>query len=181
MAILWTIITASIAWVGFAYVGYPLILMALRRVSPRRVVRGDIHPAISVIITVYNGERELEQKLESTLSLEYGGSMEVIVASDGSNDRTDDIARSFAERGVTLIRNPSNGGKESAQALAIAETTGEILIFTDNSAVLEPDALTNIIAPFADSSVGCVSSEDVVDPAKGEGAYVRFEMALRRL
>ena len=181
MTILWTIITASIAWIGFAYVGYPLILMALRRLSPRRVAHGDIHPAISVIITVYNGERELEKKLEKTLSLQYAGPVEVIVASDGSTDRTDDIARSFSDRSVTLIRNPTNGGKESAQALAIAHATGEVLVFTDTSAVLEPDALTNIIAPFADPSIGCVSSEDVVDPKRGEGAYVRFEMALRRL
>ena len=91
MTILWTIILASIAWLGFAYVGYPLILMALRRFSPRRVVHGDIHPAISVIITVFNGESELEKKLESTLALHYDGPIEVIVASDGSTDRTDDI------------------------------------------------------------------------------------------
>ena len=123
MTILWSIIGVSIAWVAFAYVGYPVILMALRRFSPRRVARGDIRPAISVIITVYNGERELEKKLEDTLALRYGGPVEVIVASDGSTDRTDDIARSFADRGVTLIRNPQNGGKESAQALAISPAT----------------------------------------------------------
>ena len=181
MTILWTIIGLSIAWVGFAYAGYPLALVALRRVSPRRISRAGIHPPISVIITVYNGERELEAKLERTLALAFPGPVEVIVASDGSTDRSDDIARSFADRGVTLVRNPQNGGKESAQALAIAHATGEILVFTDTSAVLEPDALANIVTPFADPTVGCVSSEDVVDPEKGEGAYVRFEMALRRL
>ena len=97
MTILWTIIGLSIAWVGFAYVGYPLALMALQRVSPRRVARAEIHPPISVIITVFNGERELEEKLERTLTLDYPGQMELIVASDGSTDRTDDIgARPFS-------------------------------------------------------------------------------------
>ena len=181
MTILWLIIGLSVFWVAFAYVGYPLALMTLRRFSPRPVAHGDGAPSISVIITVYNGDKELSDKLETTLALEYPGEREVIVASDGSSDRTDEIARSFANRGVRLVRNPENTGKESAQARAIAEAVGEVLVFTDNSAILEPDALRNIDRPFADLSVGCVSSEDVVDPEKGEGAYVRFEMALRRL
>lgn len=178
---LWILIALSACWVGFAYLGYPLGLWLLRRISPRPVARGTDAPPISVLITVYNGERELAAKLEHTLGLDYPGELELIVASDGSTDRTDSIARSFEARGVRLIRLPERGGKEAAQANAIPHAKGDILVFTDTSARLEPGALRALIAPFSDPCVGCVSSEDVVDPEQGEGAYVRYEMALRRL
>src|SRR5262249_33096969 len=94
---------------------------------------------------------------------------------------TDAIAASFAARGVRLVRNDPRGGKEAAQACAIAEAKGEILVFTDVTAELDADSLRAIVRPFADATVGAVSSEDLVAVEGGEGAYVRFEMALRRL
>jgi cellulose synthase/poly-beta-1,6-N-acetylglucosamine synthase-like glycosyltransferase len=177
----WSVIVLGLAWVGFAYVGYPLLLWALRRISPRPVRRGDVTPAVSVVIAVHDGAHELEKKLVSTLAQEYPGDLEIIVASDGSTDDTDAIAASFADRGVVLVRNPERGGKEAAQALGIAKARGEVLVFTDVSAELVPGALRKIVRPFADPEVGCVSSEDRIDSSEGEGAYVRYEMALRRL
>ena len=97
---LWTLIAVSAAWVAFAYAGYPLALMLMARLSPRPVIRADISPPLSIIIAVYNGEKVLRQKLEATLALEYAGTLEIIVASDGSTDGTDTIAESFAERRV---------------------------------------------------------------------------------
>jgi hypothetical protein len=181
IAVCWSLIFLSAAWVAFAYAGYPLVLMLMARLSPRPVSRADISPPLSLIIAVYNGEKVLRQKLEATLALEYAGALEIIVASDGSTDGTDAIAESFAERGVRLVALDTRTGKEAAQAAAIAKATGEILVFTDVTAELEPEALVAIVRPFADPSIGVVSSEDRVDSEGGEGAYVRFEMALRRL
>ncbi len=181
IVVCWTLIVLSAAWVAFAYAGYPLALMLMARLSPRPVSRADISPPLSLIIAVYNGEKVLRQKLEATLALEYAGALEIIVASDGSTDGTDAIAESFAERGVRLVSLDTRTGKEAAQAAAIAKATGEILVFTDVTAELEPEALLAIVRPFADLSIGVVSSEDRVDSEGGEGAYVRFEMALRRL
>lgn len=177
----WTLIVLSLGWVGFTYVGYPLILALLARFSPRPVMRADIAPSLSVVIAVHNGEQALAQKLESTLALDYPGELEILVASDGSTDGTNRIAEGFASRGVQLVALDARRGKEAAQAAAIAKARGEILVFTDVTAELEPTALSAIVRPFADPSVGCVSSEDRVDSDGGEGAYVRFEMALRRL
>ena len=181
LAVCWSLIALSMAWVGFAYIGYPVILSLLARWSPRPVLRADINPSISVIIAVHNGERALRQKLEATLALAYAGEIEILVASDGSTDATNEITESFAARGVKLIALDTRRGKEAAQAAAIAKAQGEILVFTDVAAELESDALNAIVRPFADLTVGCVSSEDRVDSEGGEGAYVRFEMALRRL
>ncbi|MBY0401843.1 glycosyltransferase [Myxococcota bacterium] len=177
----WTLVVLALGWVGFTYVGYPLILALLARFSPRPVVRGDVAPSLSVVIAVHNGEHALAHKLESTLALDYPGELEILVASDGSTDGTNRIAEGFASRGVQLVALDARRGKEAAQAAAIAKARGEILVFTDVTAELEPTALTAIVRPFADPNVGCVSSEDRVDSDGGEGAYVRFEMALRRL
>jgi cellulose synthase/poly-beta-1,6-N-acetylglucosamine synthase-like glycosyltransferase len=177
----WTLILLSGSWVAFAYLGYPLLLWLLARLSPRAVRAGDARPALSVIIAVHNGEAVLRAKLEATLALAYPGPVEVIVASDGSTDGTVAIAESLAHRGVRLVCNPERRGKEAAQAAAIEQARGEILVFTDVTAQLDPDALREIVRPFADSSIGCVSSEDVVETDGGEGGYVRLEMALRRL
>jgi cellulose synthase/poly-beta-1,6-N-acetylglucosamine synthase-like glycosyltransferase len=181
VALAWTGIALGLAWLGFAYLGYPALLWLLARVAPRPVRSAEIHPALSVIVAVHNGERALARKLEQTLALPYSGPLEVIVASDGSTDTTDAIAESFAPRGVRLVRNPERGGKEAAQALAVAEAKGDVLVFTDVTAEVETESLLWIVRPFADASVGAVSSEDLVAVEGGEGAYVRFEMALRRL
>lgn len=180
-AICWTLIVLSAGWVGFAYVGYPLALALLARFSPLPVRRAAHAPPLSIIIAVYNGERALARKLEATLALDYAGEIQIIVASDGSTDATNAIASSHAARGIELVSLPRRSGKEAAQAAAIATARGEILVFTDVTAELEPDALGAIVRPFADPTIGAVSSEDRVSSSGGEGAYVRFEMALRRL
>jgi cellulose synthase/poly-beta-1,6-N-acetylglucosamine synthase-like glycosyltransferase len=181
MTLAWLVIALSLGWVAFGYLGYPLALAVLRAVSPRPVLRADRFPPLSVILAVHDGERFLRRKLEATLALDYPGPVQVIVASDGSTDATNTIAAEFAARGVELVALATRGGKESAQAAAVAQARGEIVVFSDVTAELEKDALRAIVRPFADPTVGCVSSEDRVQSAGGEGAYVRYEMALRRL
>ena len=141
----WALIVLCASWVAFTYVGYPAILMLLARVSPRPTHAADFSPPMSLIIAVHNGEATLERKLDATLALEYGGSVEIIVASDGSTDGTHEIAASFAERGVRLVQLDARRGKEAAQAAAIATATGEVLVFTDLSAELDPGALAAIV------------------------------------
>jgi len=172
---------ASIAWLVFAYAGYPIALALLRALSPRPLRREDRFPPLSVIVAVYNGEAALARKLEATLAQDYPGPVEVIVSSDGSTDATLSIAEGFSKRGVVLVQSPERQGKEAAQARAIPRAQGEILVFTDVTAELAPGALRALVRPLADPSIGAVSSEDEVDPEGGEGAYVRYEMALRRL
>jgi len=181
VTLLWLVVLLSLGWVGFAYLGYPLVLLAVRAVSPLRVARADEFPPLSVIIAVHNGAGELAAKLEGTLALDYPGELEILVTSDGSTDDTVAVAEGFAERGVVVVSSPERGGKEAAQARAIARAKGEVLVFTDVGSNLEAGALRAIVRPFADPTVGSVSSQDQVDSAEGEGAYVRFEMALRRL
>jgi cellulose synthase/poly-beta-1,6-N-acetylglucosamine synthase-like glycosyltransferase len=181
----WLIIWLSLAWIGYAYAGYPLLLLALRWLSPvpapRSAAPGTPLPRVSVIVAVHNGAREIAEKLENTLALRYPGSLEIVVSSDGSTDATVAIAEGYADRGVVVVAAEERRGKEAAQARAIARAGGDVLVFTDVGARLEPEALRNLVRPLVDPGIGSVSSEDAVAADGGEGVYVRFEMALRRL
>ncbi len=172
--------------VFYTYVGYPLTLLALVRRRARDVARSDITPTVSIIIAARNEADKIRQKIEHTLALAYPrGRLEVLVASDDSDDATDGIVQEYAERGVRLVRAPERRGKEYVQSLAIQVAMGEVLVFTDAATVLEPDALRRLVRNFADPSIGAVSTEDTVLDASGqptaEGLYVRYEMWVRRL
>lgn len=143
-------------------------------------------PTVSFIITAYNEGKTIARKIENTLRLDYPkNKLEVIVASDSSSDRTDEIVMSYQSQGVILVRSPERKGKENAQRYAITISSGEVLVFSDVATILQPDGLMNISRNFNDPTVGCVSSIDkFIDKdgkISGEGAYVRYEMFLRDL
>src|SRR5262245_47429880 len=122
----------SLGLILYAYVGYPIALYTLSRIFGRRVRRAEITPHLSIIIAAYNEERDITRKLDETLALDYPKEkMEIIVASDCSSDRTDEIVRGYAGQGVILHRRPQRLGKTSAQNHAVQVSTGEILIFSD--------------------------------------------------
>jgi cellulose synthase/poly-beta-1,6-N-acetylglucosamine synthase-like glycosyltransferase len=176
----------ALGLVVYTYVGYPLVLWALTWRRSRDARRQPIEPSVSVIIAARNEADKIRRKIEHTLAFDYPRErLEVLVASDASDDGTDDIVNEFAGRGVRLVRAPQRKGKEHAQGLALAAAGGEILVFTDAATLLEPRALRSLVENFADPSIGAVSTEDVlVDAAgnpTGEGLYVRYEMWVRRL
>jgi glycosyltransferase involved in cell wall biosynthesis len=175
----------SVALIIYAYLGYPSVLAALCVFRTREVKANAVTPRVSFIIAAHNEEGRLPEKLVNTLRQDYPGHLlEIIVASDCSTDRTDDIARAHADR-IRLVRAPERRGKEAAQQLAVEAASGEILIFSDVATALARDGVSRIVRNFADPTVGCVSSVDrFVDAegrASGEGVYVRYEMWLRAL
>jgi hypothetical protein len=170
----------------YSYFIYPLFLRLLPARKESQVPLSDTTwPPISIIVAARNEQASIKAKIDNLLSLPtYPGSLEIIVASDASNDDTDNIVAEFADRGVRLVRNERHDGKEAAQALAIEEALGDLLVFTDVSTSMQGDVLQRIAHHFRDSGVGALSSVDqFIDregrPA-GEGAYVRYEMWLRR-
>jgi len=172
--------------VSFAYFGYPLTLMLINRFHHRTSGKATYHPYVSLIITAYNEEKRIREKLENTLKLEYPREMlQVIVASDGSTDATNAIVEEYAENDVELLHVTRRGGKENAQREAVQAARGDVLVFSDVATKLNPDGLQQIVDNFADQEIGCVSSVDKVlgqdGRPGGEGAYVRYEMWLRSL
>ena len=177
----------SVAAVGYAYVGYPLLLTILSKIAPKPVKSADWTPSVTVIIAAYNEERDLATKLENTLALDYPKSqLEVMVTSDCSSDGTDDIVRSFASRGVRLHRQPERHGKTAAQNAAVEKASGEIIVFSDATTHYRPDVLRLMMPAFADQSVGCVTGrviyQDDKDSNVGAGtqSYWNYEFFLKR-
>lgn len=177
----------SVAAIGYAYVGYPLLLLLLSRIRPKPVKSGQWTPSVTVIIAAYNEERDLAAKLENTLALDYPSShLEILVTSDCSSDRTDEIARSFASRGVRLHRQDERHGKTAAQNAAVTKARGEIIVFSDATTHYRPDVLRLMVPAFADRSVGCVTGrviyQDDKDSSVGTGtqSYWNYEFFLKR-
>jgi cellulose synthase/poly-beta-1,6-N-acetylglucosamine synthase-like glycosyltransferase len=176
----------SLALVAYTYVGYPLVLWVLTRLAPRDARKGPFEPTVTIIIAARNEADKIRRKIEHTLALQYPADrFDVLVASDASDDGTDEIVNEYAGRGVRLVRARQRKGKENAQGLALGVATGEIIVMTDSATLLEPEALRHLVANFADPAIGAVSSEDVLVDAAGnptaEGVYVKFEMWVRRL
>jgi cellulose synthase/poly-beta-1,6-N-acetylglucosamine synthase-like glycosyltransferase len=176
----------AVVLIAYTWAGYPLLALMLSRWLTRPVRRAAITPPVSIIIAAYNEERDLAAKLENTLALDYPpGQLEIIVASDCSTDRTDEIVRSFAGRGVKLFRQTQRHGKTIAQNQAVSLSTGEILVFSDATTMYERNALRKIVRSFADPEVGCVAGQLVyVDRAatavgKGCRSYWGYEKLLR--
>src|SRR6202171_833226 len=142
----------SVVALFYTYAGYPLLLALVSALKPRRVLRGDCEPTVTIIITAYNEERDLAAKLENHLDLYYSRELlEIIVASDCSNDRTDEIARQFAGRGVRLHRQQKRLGKTAAQNAAVEQAHGEIILFSAATSLYQPEAVRAMMHSLADS------------------------------
>lgn len=177
----------GIAALGYTYIGYPLLLVLLNRIRGRSVNTAENTPTVTVVITAYNEERDLAAKLANTLALDYPKEkLEIIVASDCSTDRTDEIVRSFASQGVRLHRQTQRLGKTAAQNAAVELAGGEIILFSDATTLYQPDVLRVIGPNFADAEVGCVAGQliyvDPTDSGVGRGArsYWNYEVFLKR-
>ena len=175
---------------GYVYAGYPLLLMLLVRITGPKVVRrhDGFCPSVTLIISAFNEESVIDAKLRNSLELSYPPDrFEVLVVSDCSNDRTDEIVAGYSARRVLLLRMPERGGKTVGLNHAVRRATGEILVFSDANAHYQRDAIDTLVRNFADSTVGAVTGESRYVIEKGdfstqsENAYWRYELLLKRL
>lgn len=180
---------SSLALVFYTYAGYPLILRVLAIFIRRRIPQSNAEPSLTLLICAHNEGASIEAKLESSLALNYPkNKIQILVASDGSTDTTDDIVRNFMDRGIKLIRIENQAGKTHAQNIAVQYATGEIIVFSDATTIYHPDALRFLAANFADPKIGaasgCYAYNDPtsVSPNKsGARAYSTYDNAVRNL
>jgi len=172
----------------YVYLGYPLLLSLLNQIQHwKPEISPNFTPSVSLIIAAYNEAKVIARKIENSLSLDYPRQkLEIIVASDGSTDGTNEIVRGYAPQGVKLVALNPNQGKSTAQNRGVAKATGEILFFTDANVMLRPGAIRKIVRNFADPQVGCVVgkvtylNEGDTSVSEGEGLYWRYELFLRK-
>lgn len=171
----------------YAYLGYPLILLALRLVIRRDVKKRPITPSISLLIPAYNEADVIARKIENSLSLDYPPELlEIVVASDGSRDETASIAQLYADgKRVRVFAFEQNRGKVATLNASISELHGDIVVFSDAAAMLLPDSLRKLVENFADAHVGAVSGlykvvkADQVNIGSSEDFYWRYETFLK--
>jgi cellulose synthase/poly-beta-1,6-N-acetylglucosamine synthase-like glycosyltransferase len=175
---------ASIAALVWTHLGYALVAALWARLRKRRVSGAEIEPSVSIVVAAHNEEDVIERRVRNLLELDYPvDRLEILIASDASTDRTDEIVERLAAEDprVKLVRCP-RGGKVAAQNAGVQESSGEIVGFSDANAVWQRGALRLLVRSFADSAVGYVSgraSYEAPDGTNREGAYWRFELWLR--
>ncbi len=185
---MWVFILLSI-FIVYTYFGYPLVLLILgRMIKPRRYILSPASesPSLSILIPVYNEEAIIVKKLENTLSLDYPrDKLEIVVVSDGSTDRTVELVQPYLDKGVILFDYPENRGKMSVINRTIPKLSGELVVFTDASAIFHNDALSFLVSGFSSDKVGAVSGALILkeeEGAKGElsvDLYWRLEKFVR--
>lgn len=185
--ILFWVALGLIAW---ALVGFPVFLL-MRGLLQRPIKKAAITPHVSLVIVAHNEATTIEAKLENVSALDYPADrLEVIVASDGSDDGTNELVANYAHRGLRLFTFPRSG-KIPALNAAVAQAKGDILVFSDANSIYAPDALRSLVAPFADPMVGAVGGDQRYVSSKrgrstgghvasfGERLYWNFERLLK--
>jgi cellulose synthase/poly-beta-1,6-N-acetylglucosamine synthase-like glycosyltransferase len=186
-----TLFWLSLTLLAYAYVGYPLLLVAICALGGgRETKRDDVTPTITMIVPVYNGAEIIADKLEHLFALEYPKErMEIVVVSDGSNDGTADIVRRYVERDprVRLVEVATQRGKEHAINEGVAVANGEVVVVSDSGVHPRTDALLRLLRPFADPAIGAATGVDISEDAGRSaitgvaGLYTRYEIAIRKL
>lgn len=172
----------------YTWIGYPAVVRALAKVRARIPIRGNRVPTVSIIIAAHNEEGHIAAKLRNSLSLDYPADcLEIMVASDGSTDRTDPIVEEFSasDPRIRLLRTEGRAGKSGAQNLAATQARGELLFLTDTQTRVPENVLELLVSNFADPPVGLVSATvqfatgtDAV--SRGQSLYWRYEYFLRQ-
>jgi biofilm PGA synthesis N-glycosyltransferase PgaC len=169
------------------YVTYPLSLRLFRRrFAQPPTMPENAWPRISILIPAYNEEKVIGAKIENLCTLDYDpGRMEILVGSDGSTDRTDEIVQGFRDPRVRLVRLSGRSGKSAVLNRLVQEAGGEILVFSDANVMLDRAALKMLLRHFADPSVGVANGGKYIqipagaESVRGEAVYGRYENALR--
>lgn len=187
-----TLALAGLFWLvvlsaAYAYALYPALLAVAAPVLDRTVDRGPVTPGLSVVVAAYNEEDVIAAKLESILASDYPEeALEVLVASDGSTDATEEVAGRYADRGVRVLSLPRRGKAHALEAAA-RRASGEVLVLTDANSRLEPGALRALARNFADPEVGGVAGHtgyevpaDGQSSGRGEDLYWRYDTWLKR-
>jgi cellulose synthase/poly-beta-1,6-N-acetylglucosamine synthase-like glycosyltransferase len=180
MIVLVVLFWVSLGALIWTHVAYPAFAVLLARLAPKRTRKADIEPTVTLVVAAYNEESVIARRIENLLELDYpADKLQIVVTSDASTDRTEEIALQYPE--VTVVSNP-RGGKVAAQDRAVRQTDSEIVAFSDANATWSPDALRQLVSVFADPDVAYACGQLRILQADGsnrEGLYWKYEMGVR--
>jgi len=178
-----------ISLVIYCYLGYPVLLSFIAGLKHRPVKKAVREPSVSVVLSVYNEEDVIERKVRNLLALDYPpAKMEIIIGSDGSSDKTNEMVKKFDDKRIRFEDNPQRRGKMAVLNELVNMAQGEIVVFADARQDFAVNAVKELVANFADPQIGCVSGELIFTPrqdtqgatAKGVNMYWNYEKFLRK-
>jgi poly-beta-1,6-N-acetyl-D-glucosamine synthase len=176
----------AVCFVGFSYLGYPVLLACWCWLRYRAVRKSPYVPFVSVVVAVHNGASHVDRKLSNLLTeMDYPSDMyEVIIVSDGSNDGTFDALKRHSDPHLRVFELAVRSGKATALNLAVKEARGEIVVFNDMRQTMAPGAIRELVANFSDPAVGGVTGEMILADEKNAfrpqyGIYYRYEQWIR--
>lgn len=182
-----TLLVNLILLVLYTYFGYFVAVLLLGKILRKKVLKDAIEPEVTMLIAAYNEEAGIGQKIEDTLKLDYPSEkLKIIVVSDGSTDKTDEIVKSYEQFGVELFRVEGRVGKTEARNIAMASVPGEIIIFSDATTTYREDILRKMVRNFADPKVGMVTGHliyrDSANTQMGTGQklYWKYESMIKK-
>jgi poly-beta-1,6-N-acetyl-D-glucosamine synthase len=191
----------SVCFVVYVYVGYPALLVVLRHVMWRPVKKKYWEPEVSIVIAAYNERQRIDKKLRNCLALDYPRrKLQILVSLDGPTDGSEFVVWQYAGKGIELVHSKEHRGKAAALNSAMRRARGDIIVFADARQTFDRSAIRELVANFADPTVGAVSGELVLtepspsgrgrSEAAGEGLkedrtavglYWRYEKAIRSM
>lgn len=178
----------SLCLIFFIYLGYPILLLLISIIKKEKIDKNDnFYPSVSLIISSYNEEGIIEEKIKNSLQLDYPKELlEVIIASE-STDNTNSIVRKYEDRGIKLIASANREGKPATLYKVVPLSKGDILVFSDTNAMYDKMAIKKLVRNFYDKRVGCVTGKmryknpNNSNSGKGESVYWNYENLLRKL
>jgi cellulose synthase/poly-beta-1,6-N-acetylglucosamine synthase-like glycosyltransferase len=178
----------SLVLIGYVYLGYPAIVIILAKIRKQEINKTKYFPSVTIIISAYNEEKNIEETLLNKLELHYPlDKVEIIVVSDASSDLTDELVKRYDLRNIKLIRNDVRAGKTVSINKAMQHANNDIIVFSDANSIYKANALEMIMANFSDPRIGYVSGKMIYQKKDGctigEGCsvYMRYENYLRRI
>ncbi|HEY9229507.1 MAG TPA: glycosyltransferase, partial [Gemmatimonadaceae bacterium] len=184
----WILLLFPVVLVLYTYGAYPFLLRLLaRRPRPAFPLTQPL-PLVSIVVPAYNEEHQIRGAIEAMIAQEYPRDrLQILILSDASTDRTDEIVAEYRQHGVELLRMPVRGGKTAAENASCGLLRGEIVVNSDSSVRLHPKAVARLVEAMADPHIGVASTRDVSVTSFSETAnaaeagYVDYEMRIRGL
>lgn len=183
MTLLLILFWSAVAFVVYTYTLFPALVFLRGLIFRKPYVSAEITPRVSLLIAAHNEEKSIGAKLDNVLALDYPADcLEIIIASDGSDDGTSAVVQQYAQRGVRFLDLPRLG-KAPVLNAAAATANGKILVFSDANSMFAPDAIRALVRPFADPRVGGVAGNQRYlrqGSDGGERSYWRFDRRLKQ-
>lgn len=170
----------------YTYIGYPILVFLIAKTRPEPIYSGNPPQSVTLLIAAYNEEREIEEKIINSLTLNKPGiELQIIIVTDGSIDATPMIVKKYSKAGIELLHEPERQGKMAAINRAIPSAHGEIIVFSDANNYYLPNTIEMLIKPFCDPTIGGVSGAKGIKKGDGvlgasEGLYWKYESFIKQ-